>query len=64
MALMDKPTDPNPEEATETDRVIALEEDGDVEKENTEYWFWMLDHIFNLHDFISNSFISVFQKNL
>ena len=37
MALMDKPTDPNPEEATETDRVIALEEDGDVEEENTEY---------------------------
>lgn len=37
MALMDKPTDPNPEEATETDRVIALEEDGNVEEENTEY---------------------------
>jgi len=37
MALMDRPEDSNPEEATETDRVVALEEDGDVEQENTEY---------------------------
>jgi hypothetical protein len=37
MALMDRPTDPNPEQATEMDRVVALEEDGDVENENTEY---------------------------
>lgn len=37
MALMDRPTDLNPEEATETDRVVSLAEDGDVENENTEY---------------------------
>ena len=37
MALMDKPIDPNPEEASETDNVIALDENGDVEQENLEY---------------------------
>lgn len=37
MALMDRPTDTNPEDVTETDRVVSLEEDGDVEQENTEY---------------------------
>lgn len=37
MALMEKPTDLNPEDATETDQVTALNEDGDVEEENLEY---------------------------
>ena len=37
MALMDRPTNLNSDDATETDRVVALEEDGDVENENTEY---------------------------
>jgi len=37
MALMDKPQDSNPEDATETDRVVYLEEDGDVEEENIQY---------------------------
>jgi hypothetical protein len=37
MALMDRPENSNMEDATETDRVVALEEDGDVEQENTEY---------------------------
>jgi hypothetical protein len=37
MALMQKPTDVDPENMTETATVTALEEDGDVEQENTEY---------------------------
>lgn len=37
MALMDKPTNLNPEDATDTDTVVALDEDGNVEEENTEY---------------------------
>jgi len=37
MALMDKPTDLRPEDATEMDLVVALEEDGDIEAENVEY---------------------------
>ena len=37
MALMDKPTDLQPENATEMDSVIALEEDGNIEEENAEY---------------------------
>ena len=37
MALMDKPTDLQPEDATEMDLVVALEEDGDIEAENAEY---------------------------
>jgi hypothetical protein len=37
MALMTPPTDMNPEDSTETDAVISLEEDGDVEEENLEY---------------------------
>jgi hypothetical protein len=36
MALMDKPEN-DPEVATETDSVIRLEEDGDVQQENLEY---------------------------
>jgi hypothetical protein len=37
MAFMDKPTNPNPEDMTEMDSVVALQEDGDVEKENAEH---------------------------
>ena len=37
MALMDKPVGMSPEEATEADAVIALDETGDVEQENLEY---------------------------
>lgn len=37
MALMDKPTNLNSEDATDTDTVVALDEDGNVEEENTEY---------------------------
>jgi len=37
MALMDKPTNLNPEDATDTDTVVALDEDGNVEEENIEY---------------------------
>jgi hypothetical protein len=37
MALMDKPTDLQPEDATEMDTVVSLDEDGDVEQENAEY---------------------------
>lgn len=34
---MDKPTNLNSEDATDTDTVVALDEDGNVEEENTEY---------------------------
>lgn len=34
---MDKPTNLNPEDATDTDTVVALDEDGNVEEENIEY---------------------------
>ena len=37
MAIMQKPEDLNPADATETDMVVPLEEDGDVEAENLEY---------------------------
>ena len=37
MALMDKPTSSSSEEMTESSKVIALEESGDVEEENTAY---------------------------
>ena len=37
MALMDKPTEINPEEASEMDNVVSLDEEGDVEQENLEY---------------------------
>ena len=37
MALMDKPNGPTPEDQTEAEQVIALEEDGDVEQENLDY---------------------------
>lgn len=37
MALMDKPVGMSPEEATEADAVVALDETGDVEEENLEY---------------------------
>ena len=37
MSLMDKPQNINPEDSTETDQVVSLQEDGDVEQENTEY---------------------------
>ena len=37
MALMDKPNGLSPEEATEADAVVALDETGDVEAENLEY---------------------------
>ena len=37
MALMDKPAGMSPEEATEADAVVALDETGDVEAENLEY---------------------------
>ena len=33
MALMDKPTGPAPEDQTEAEGVVTLEEDGDVEQE-------------------------------
>jgi hypothetical protein len=36
MALMDPPKN-SPEDTTETDKVISLEEDGDIEQENIEY---------------------------
>ena len=36
MALMDKPDALDAEQATETDAVLALEEDGDVAAENTD----------------------------
>ena len=37
MALMDKPTDTNPEDSTEATNVVSLDESGDVEQENLEY---------------------------
>lgn len=37
MALMDKPTGPAPEDQTEAEGVVTLEEDGDVEQENLDY---------------------------
>ena len=37
MALMQKPTGPSPEDTTEPDMVVSLEESGDVEQENVEY---------------------------
>ena len=37
MALMDKPVGMSPEESTEADAVVALDETGDVEAENLEY---------------------------
>ena len=37
MALMQKPTGLDPEEATEAEASIALEEEGDVEEENLQY---------------------------
>ena len=37
MALMQKPTAPSPEDTTEPDMVVSLEESGDVEQENVEY---------------------------
>ena len=37
MAIMQKPDDLDPADATETDMVVPLEEDGDVEAENLEY---------------------------
>ena len=37
MALMDKPTDTNPEDSTEATNVVSLDENGDVEQENLEY---------------------------
>ena len=36
MALMQKPTDPSPEDTTETDMLGSLEESGDVDQENVE----------------------------
>jgi hypothetical protein len=37
MALMQKPTNPPPEDTTESNMVVSLEESGDVERENIEY---------------------------
>ena len=37
MALMQKPTGATPEDNTEPDMVVSLEESGDVEQENVEY---------------------------
>jgi hypothetical protein len=37
MALMDKPTGPAPEDTTEAEDVVALQEEGDVAEENIEY---------------------------
>ena len=37
MAIMQKPDVLDPENATEADMVVPLEEDGDVEAENLEY---------------------------
>ena len=37
MALMRDPTEVDPELITEQDTVVALEEDGDVAQENSEY---------------------------
>jgi len=37
MALMDKPTGPSPEDTTESQDVVALEEANDVEQENLDY---------------------------
>ena len=37
MALMQKPSGPSPEDTTEPDMVVSLEESGDVEQENVEY---------------------------
>ena len=37
MALMRDPTEVDPEVITEQDTVVALEEDGDVAQENSEY---------------------------
>ena len=37
MALMRDPKDVDPEVITEKDTVVALEEDGDVAQENSEY---------------------------
>tara|TARA_R110001606_G_scaffold214320_3_gene362130 strand:- start:2845 stop:4995 length:2151 start_codon:yes stop_codon:yes gene_type:complete len=37
MSLMDKPVGMSPEEATEVDAVVALDETGDVEEENLEF---------------------------
>lgn len=37
MALMDKPTGPAPEDTTEAEDVVSLQEEGDVAEENIEY---------------------------
>ena len=37
MALMQKPTGPSPEDTTEPDMVVLLEESGNIEQENVEY---------------------------
>ena len=37
MALMQKPTGPFPEDTTESNMLVSLEESGDVEQENIEY---------------------------
>ena len=37
MALMQKPPAPSPEDTTEPDMVVSLEESGAVEQENVEY---------------------------
>ena len=37
MALIQKPTGPTPEDNTEPDVVVLLEESGNIEQENVEY---------------------------
>jgi hypothetical protein len=37
MALMQNPTAPSPEDTTEPDMVVLLEESGKIEQENVEY---------------------------
>ena len=37
MALMEPPNGVSPDDATEADAVVALDEDGNVEEENAEY---------------------------
>jgi hypothetical protein len=37
MALMQKPTGATPEDNTEPDMVVLLEESGNIEQENVEY---------------------------
>jgi hypothetical protein len=40
-----RPTDVDPEDATEADVVVALNEDGDVEQENLDYsGHWLTIH--------------------